>query len=163
MAVFDCKQSIRLLRQADFVDAAELVNAFDSISHLEVVYPGFCEWIDTKVILGLRDGSRNVFVERVQGRICGVAIAKRTVSERKLCTLWVDRDARAAGVAGRLANEVFGWLGTEKPLFTVPDVSIDKFRSLLDRWGFAETQVVPDIYRPGGREFVFNGILRLLS
>jgi hypothetical protein len=152
-----------LIKQADLVVAPAVLRVFDSTAHLEAVYPGFNAWFEGKVVAGLRDGSRRLFVESAGGQLTGVAIAKRTTSERKLCTLWVAPKTRNEGVAAHLANEVFDWLGTTKPLFTVPDIRIKEFASLLSRWGFVESQVVQDLYRPASQEFVFNGLLRRLS
>jgi hypothetical protein len=161
--MFHCARAIRLFKQAEFVALAEASSAFDSIRQLEFVYPGFDAWFHGKVVPGLRDGSRKLFVESAAGRMAGLAIAKRTSSERKLCTLWVAPETRNTGVAARLADEAFDWLGTAKPLFTVPDVRMKEFAGLLNRWEFVETQVVEDIYRQTSREFVFNGLLRPLS
>jgi hypothetical protein len=150
-------------KQAEPVPAPAASSFFDSIKHLECVYPGFDAWFHGKVIPGLRDGSRKLFLESAAGRVAGLAIAKRTSTERKLCTLWVAREARNHGLAARLADEAFDWLGTTKPLFTVPDIRIEEFTGLLTRWEFVETQIVEDIYRRTSREFVFNGLLCPLS
>lgn len=155
-------QAIRLFELTEFVAAPETDQVFEAITHMESVYPGIDVWFHNKVAPGLRNGSRKLFVENVADRIVGIAIAKRTSSERKLCTLWVAPETRNYGVAARLANEAFGWLGTTKPLFSVPDVRINEFAGLLRRWDFVETQSVEDIYRPASREFVFNGLLRPL-
>jgi hypothetical protein len=161
--MFHRAQPNRLFERADFVPAPLADRIFDSIAHLEFDYPGFDAWFHGKVVPGIRDGSRNLFVESSAGRLAGIAIAKRTSSEQKLCTLWVAREARNSGVAASLAAKAFDWLGTTKPLFTVPDVRIGQFAGLLRRWDFVETQVVEDMYRSASRELVFNGTLVPIS
>lgn len=138
-------------------------SVFASIAHLEKTYPGFDVWLHSKVLPGMRDGSRRVRAAFGNGHVLGVAIAKRTDEERKLCTLWVDPCARTFGIASDLANEAFDWLGTDKPLFTVPDTRLAEFRPLLSRWGFKETQVAEGAYRIGRPEYVFNGLLQRIS
>ena len=121
--------------------------------------PGFTarSYLDCATVLG------NCSLRAPQVGVAGVAIAKRTSSEQKLCTLWVAPETRNDGLAARLADEAFDWLETTKPLFTVPDVRIKEFARLLNCWDFVETQVVEDMYRRTSREFVFNGLLRPLS
>lgn len=141
--------------------AAECIGS--SIEHLEALYPGFGAWFHTKVIPGLRSGTRYLLAKTVNGRVLAVAIAKRTREERKLCTMWVAPELSNLEVATTFAQQAFTWLGTSKPLFTVPDVRIDVFKPMLAKWEFNLTQVVVDAYRPYSREFVFNGLLRLNS
>jgi hypothetical protein len=138
---------------------------FEPIQHLELLYPGFREWFHAKVIPGLRDGSRKIFsrTNPVGKSPWAIAITKRTPQERKLCTLWVAPEARNLGLAAICAEEAFSWLGTKKPLFTVPDLQIEGFKTLLNRWDFEQTQAIDGIYRRNSREYVFNGALRLHS
>jgi hypothetical protein len=135
---------------------------FEPIQHLEALYPGIGGWFHAKVIPGLRNGSRKIFsrTSPVNKTPLAIAIAKRTPEERKLCTLWVTPEARNLGLAAICAEEAFSWLGTKKPLFTVPDLRIEAFKTLLNRWGFEQTQAVDGVYRWNSREYVFNGALR---
>ncbi|WP_281799742.1 GNAT family N-acetyltransferase [Methylocystis echinoides] len=132
---------------------------WSEISHLQVFYPGFEYWFNAKVASGLRDGSRRVFVERRGKEIAGLAIAKRSALESKLCTLYVAPKFRYRGVAARLANEAFDWLETKQPLFSVPEERLPEFRVLINRWSFVETQALRSFYRNGKIEYVFNGRL----
>jgi GNAT superfamily N-acetyltransferase len=96
-------------------------------------------------------------VER-DGRIIAVLIAKRG-EEQKLCCLWVDPMFRGSGVGVRLIKEGMDWVGTSVPLATVPEERMPEFSDILERLGFALTEVVESYYRPGKKEFVFNGRL----
>ena len=132
---------------------------FEALSCVHGVYPGFREWLFGKVVAA-SSGERAIFVETSGSRMLGIAIAKRSISERKLCTLWVQHDARAGGVASSLANAAFDWLGTNRPLFSVPEERISEFRGLLRSWEFVESQSLSGYYRPNKTEFVFNGVLQ---
>jgi hypothetical protein len=138
-------------------------DVFASIAHLEASYPGFEAWLHAKVFPGIRNGTRRVRAVVTDGDVRAVSIAKRDNQEKKLCTLWVAPSARTSGIGSSLAKEAFGWLGTDNPLFTVPDDRLPEFRPLLSRWGFNLIQVVDGAYRPGSQEFVFNGVLRHVS
>src|SRR5258707_11852705 len=86
------------------VDIRMVDAVFQALVHLEDTYPDFRLWFRSNVLEGLRSGERQIFVCIEAGRIVGSAIAKRSATERKLCTLWVDKSARRAGMATSLAN-----------------------------------------------------------
>jgi hypothetical protein len=123
-------------------------------------YPGFRSWYYDKVVTGIELGDRAVFIVGSENAVLGAAIAKRSADERKLCTLWVENNARGDGIAGALVDTAFDWLGTSSPLFTIPEERMTEFRGLLNRWRCSITQREMGIYRPDKIEFVFNGQLR---
>lgn len=143
----------------DWDIARTSASAFQRLEHLSEFYPGFCEWYHGKVIPGLLAQDRKIFLRLHGNKILGVAIAKRGI-EQKLCTLWVADEARAIGVASCLAQEAFDWIGTNKPLFTVPEERLSEFRGLLCRWEFQSAAEVAGYYRNEKVEYVFNGTLR---
>lgn len=122
-----------------------------------VFYPGFRNWFFGKVAPAL-GAQRRLIIAKRRGRIAGLAICKRYETERKLCTLWVHQDERGRGIAGDLAREAFDWLDTDRPLFTVPDEHLAKFRGLVRSWGFSNPVAYRSLYRSARTEHVFNGI-----
>jgi len=120
-------------------------------------YPGFARWFFDVVMVGVRDESRQIFLCQNEAKILGIAIAKKTKSERKFCTLWVDEKFRTNRIASVLSTMVFKWLETNKPLFTVPEERLDEFRPLLNGWEFTSAKKKHEIYRAGKYEYVFNG------
>ena len=148
-------------RRSKFVaDDCSADSVFGYLSHLEGTYPGFRAWFHDKVISPLSSEERAIFVKWVNERPSGIAIAKRSSEERKLCTLWVDPAARTSGVGADLGARAFEWLGTSKPLFTVPEERIEEFRGLLNRWDFHPRQALVGYYRSKKAEYVFNGQLK---
>jgi len=128
---------------------------FVKLAHLEEVYPGFRNWYWGKVIDGFIDGSRRAFVAGGD-QVTGIVIAKRTASERKLCTVWVDSRSGGRGVGAALMKDAMSWLATDKPLITVPAERISEFQPLFKRWRFSLDHVADSMYRYGRREYVFN-------
>jgi hypothetical protein len=124
------------------------------------MYPGFRKWFFERGTASSQTQQRAIFVKKIATRIVGVAIAKRCVSERKLCTLWVADDARILGIASDLANSAFDWLETSHPLFTIPEERISEFRGLLRGWRFSDGQALKGYYRRDKIEYVFNGLLK---
>lgn len=143
-----------LVGSDDAVDAA-----WRALAHLEAVYPGFGNWFDRSVIPGIRSGERRIFVSMKEGNAAAVAIAKRALDERKLCTLWVSPCSRVNGLAAQMASHAFEWLGTDKPLFTVPSTRLAEFRSLIEKWNFQHCQSLSGYYTETSTEHVFNGRL----
>lgn len=125
-------------------------------ANVPAFYPGFRAWFFGKVVPGLGK-QRRIFITSDHGAVAGLAICKRTDTERKLCTLWVNHSLRGRGIAGELAREAFDWLETQRPLFTVPDEHLAKFRGLIRSWGFAEPVAYQGLYRTARTEYVFNG------
>jgi hypothetical protein len=123
------------------------------------LYPGFEAWFLGRVIPGLRNGERHIFTSVVDGALAGVAICKRSAAERKLCTLWVSPETRCRGIAAELASEAFAWLGTAKPLFTVPEERLPEFEALLRAWSFSDHTKCRGMYRPQRVEHVFNSCI----
>lgn len=121
------------------------------------LYPDFEDWFFGKVVPGMRSGERCVMTSVIDSVLAGVAICKRTETERKLCTFWVSPHVRGRGVAAELAGEAFDWLGTAKPLFTVPEERYAEFGGLLRSWSFSKPVRYGELYRPNRLEYVFNG------
>jgi hypothetical protein len=132
---------------------------FAAIASLETLYPGFRNWF-FGTIVGASNDERAIFVTKARNRVLGIGIAKRSRTERKLCTLWTAPAARDNGVALAIADRAFDWLGTSHPLFTVPEERISEFQGLLKRWQFNHTNAVVGYYRPNKIEYVFNGCLQ---
>ncbi|TGP45402.1 hypothetical protein EN873_40845 [bacterium M00.F.Ca.ET.230.01.1.1] len=132
---------------------------YPAIQHLELMYPRFRQWYFDLVAKEIESSTRRIFVSRTDERILGIALAKRG-AEKKLCTLWIEPSARSSGLATSLAAEAFSWMGTNKPLFTVPEERMSEFRGLLTRWDFCETERLVGYYRKDKVEYVFNGKLK---
>ena len=113
---------------------------FATLSHLADFYPRFEEWYWAKVVPGLQHGSRRIFFEN-DGRITGVVIAKRSRTERKLCTVWVDTGAVGRGLGTTLMTEAMAWLDTKRPLVTVPEERVSEFESIFRRWRFSLDEI----------------------
>jgi hypothetical protein len=138
----------------------QLNQIFSELSSIHGMYPRFREWFFEKGTISSRTHQRAIFVRKIATRIVGIAIAKRCISERKLCTLWVADGARGLGIASDLADSAFDWLETSHPLFTVPEERISEFQGLLRDWRFSNGQTLKAYYRDNKIEYVFNGTLK---
>lgn len=131
-----------------------------SLHQLESLYPGFRTWFWGRTAPGIANGQRKAFVRADGNGILGIVIAKRALTERKLCTVWVAPHARHLGLASSLIDEAVDWLDTSRPLLTVPEERIDEFKAIVAARRFDMTCVLESYYRAGRKEYVFNGLLR---
>lgn len=141
------------------IDPSAVFAALEGAGVAEL-YPDFRGWFFGKVVLGLRSGERCIAPWTIDGTLAGVAICKRTKTERKLSTLWVCSEARDRGIAGKLARDAFMWLGTSQPLFTVPEERAAEFVGLVQAWSFQKAVAYHGLYRAGRVEYVFNGPIK---
>ena len=138
------------------VDSSSIFAALATAGVCEF-YPDLRSWFFGKVVPGLRSGERYIVPSIIQGKVAGIAICKRTKTERKLSTLWVSSGVRKSGIGGELACKAFTWLGTSHPLFTVPEERMEEFGSLLQSWSFHKPVAYCGLYRRERVEYVFNG------
>ncbi|WP_176477556.1 GNAT family N-acetyltransferase [Mesorhizobium sp. WSM3866] len=129
-----------------------------AVRGLRQLYPNIELWFALKVGPGLLDGSRAIF-QRGSDSLDGFVIAKRTLHERKICTLWVDPSKRRQGLASDLMAEASEWLGTRFPLITVGEERLSELGKLFEYHSFVCTGAIEGIYRRHRKEFIFNGWL----
>lgn len=137
------------------------MNPSDVLNLLEPlgrIYPAFRPWYLHKVMPGLQDGSRRVLAAAADDRVLGVAILKKSASELKLCTLWTD-PAAPSGTSDCLLEASFDWLGTRRPVFSVPDDILPRMRRLISEMDATSAEELVGVYRPGVVEHLFNGRL----
>lgn len=121
-------------------------------------YPYHFEWYFTKTIPAIFNGSRDIFAAIYEGKVVGVLIAKKEKNEKKICTLWVDKNMRNKHIATLLLESSFKFLGTTKPLISIADYKLDLFLGIITKYGWIETQKLPGYYN-NSTEIVFNGTL----
>lgn len=143
--------------QASFIkQEACLLRIWDEIQHLEKLYPDFRRWYWGKVVPGVQTGSRRVFTSVTEGSLSGIVIAK-SETEQKICTVWVPHHFRRKKIARQLMEQAIDWLGTEKPLFTVPESRALEFESLIRHLGFDYCGSLDGYYGDERTEHVYNG------
>jgi hypothetical protein len=148
---------------AGFVEIAEdgakasALETFECVRGLALYYPDIVRWYWDKVVPGVGDRTRLVRTVRREGKIVAVLICKRTDTERKICTLWVDESQRNAGLGVRLLKEGCRWLGTGTPSATVPEERLAEFADILVRMGIPYRGAVASPYRDGKTEHLFGG------
>ena len=81
------------IREVLYQDQDEMICVRKILLSLKQNYPNFDQWLDKKVMTQLGN-TRKIIVALSGQVIVGVMVLKNTVSERKICTLWVQKEYR---------------------------------------------------------------------
>lgn len=132
---------------------------YTCLKDLTLYYPSFEDWYFRTVADGLQNNSRKIILEERNGEIAGIAIVKKNVFEKKICTIKVMDDFINRGIGIRLFERSMSYLETTSPLLTVDEDRLPFFQKIFDKYGFKQTQILHNYYKDGKKEFVFNGIM----
>lgn len=152
--------NIKKITDVDF----KIDSIFSELSFLRTEYPDFYAWFYKKVVFGLSNNSRKIFLASNPhsfGKVNGVLILKDTNSEKKICTLYVDKESRMNGIGNKFMEIAFNELNTDRPLITVSDNRLKEFSKLLNKYNFESVDALPDYYADNHTEYTFNGHLYL--
>ncbi len=152
--------NIKKITNVDF----KIDSIFSELSFLKNEYPDFYVWFYDKVVSGLSDNSRQIFLASTPlsfGKVNGVLILKNTDFEKKICTLYVNKESRMNGIGQKFMDIAFNELNTDKPLITVSDARLKEFDRLLNKFNFESVDALPDYYAYNHTEYTFNGHLYL--
>lgn len=168
---FDLFSASAVLKQKQHVEFSQIIGECYRITDwISQDYPGHCESFYTKYVPGVFTGSREIIGYRIGTKVIAVAFLKKSLEatpdgpgghsemERKLSTLYVDPEHRNQGLAARLLQECFKWLGTTKPLATIAEYKLEQFAGIIKKYGWEEKQILEKgYYNDHTREHVFNG------
>ncbi|WP_247473969.1 GNAT family N-acetyltransferase [Bradyrhizobium sp. 30] len=119
-------------------------------------YPHIEKWFRSRVVPGLRTGTRTLICVHRQGQLVGVGIGKNEVDERKICTVRVAPSYFGRGIGLRLFDSLLRWLDTDQPHLTVSEPKLPAFERIFERYNFTRTSSHLGLYVPGVAEFSYN-------
>ena len=150
----------------------DLSETYNYVKDLEDSYPDFYKWYHNKVLKELKqkNGRREILLsistiklesEEVSTKkvISGIAVLKNYESEKKICTFRLIPDFYRTGLSDLLMNESMKFLKTKTPMITISENRVELFENILARYEFKLSQKLPDYYKKGLTEFVYNGKL----
>lgn len=128
--------------------------------HLNEIYPGYKDWFYNKQIKGCLELNRNIiFIINNEDNIIGISSLKKINNEKKICTLYVLEEYRNKGIKKLLLEKSFEYLETDKPLITINEDNLDKFKNTIEEYNWELVEIIDGIYKKSSREFCFNGKL----
>lgn len=150
----------------------DLSDTYNYVKDLEDSYPDFYKWYHNKVLKELKqkNGRREILLsistvklesEEVNTKkiISGIVVLKNYENEKKICTFRVIPDFYRTGLSSLLMDESMKFLKTKTPLITISENRVELFENILARYEFKLSQKLPDYYKKGLTEFVYNGKL----
>jgi len=149
-----------VVRRLDRLDLDQALMMGDALSFLKEDYPGFRYWYKQKVIPQFIQGNRSIYLVTPQNdrsRIAGAMILKNTFNQKKICTLYVDKDFCNKGIGTALVTEAIKNLNEDHPLITVSANHVATLDSFLRHFGFDLYDSYSDYYCVGVNEYSYNG------
>ncbi|HEU5114771.1 MAG TPA: N-acetyltransferase [Candidatus Paceibacterota bacterium] len=131
------------------------LSALDFVNSLSSDYPELEIWFRTKVVPGLRAGTRKIVRIERSATLIGIGIAKKE-DEKKICTVRIAPPYFGRGYALKIFDECLRWLGTAKPYLTVSENKLPAFERIFDYYGFVHTSSQLGRYRTGVIELAYN-------
>ena len=139
------------MRDRNFSKACNEIYLLTDYNKLQ--YPDYYKWFYQKNIPRIIDGTGEALFYLDGFQVVGLSILKRDESESKICTLLIDEDYRKKGFASLILEDSFQFLGTDKPLITIPEKRLDEFSKIIEAYGWVPSETTNQYYSP---EVIFN-------
>ena len=126
---------------------------------LEPDYPNHYHWFHEKFCKEL-DGKVREIIFCLNNEVpIGVVFLKKSKEEKKICTIYVDKEYRNIGIGTHLLLKSFTFLNTTKPLITMPEYKVKDFEKIIRSYNWEKTEIIESCYSDKN-EVIFNGILK---
>lgn len=122
-------------------------------------YQEYLKWYYSKNIPRVLNGTGEIIFYLDGFTISGLAILKKDVDEKKICTLMINEEYRKKGYSKEILESAFEYLETDKPLITIPTKRIEEFQSIITAYDWEESKRT-DMYL--SEEIIFNEPKKLI-
>jgi len=123
-------------------------------------YQEYLKWYYTKNIPRILSGTGDIIFYLDGLIIAGLAILKKDQEESKICTLLINEEYRKKGYSKELLESSFNYLGTDKPLITIPSNRVQEFQKIITAYDWKES-IRTNKYL--SEEIVFNAPKQLIK
>lgn len=123
-------------------------------------YQDYLKWYYTKNIPRVLNKTGDIIFYLDGLTVAGLAILKKDSEESKICTLMINEEYRKKGYSKELLESSFDYLGTDKPLITIPSNRVEEFRKIITAYDWKES-IRTDQYL--SEEIIFNAPKRLFK
>ncbi|HEY5823241.1 MAG TPA: hypothetical protein VIT44_02680 [Cyclobacteriaceae bacterium] len=149
--------TLREINRDNFLSCDKAIDDIAKITYsFGEAYPEIKTWFHNKVIPGLHSGERIMLYVPSDKGIVALAILKDSPLEKKICTFYVSPEVRGKGLADILFIGSFEKLKTVKPLISVPENTLNRFKKYFAQYKFHQTSS-RFLTSKNMREFVYNG------
>ena len=123
-------------------------------------YPDYYKWFYQKNIPRILNGEGDAIFYLDGFNVVGLSMMKKDELESKICTLLINEEYRKKGYSKQILEDSFEYLGTDKPLITIPENRLDEFKNIINTYEWKETKIITDYYSP---EVIFNQKIKSLK
>lgn len=123
-------------------------------------YPDYKDWYQNVQIPGIYDGTRNIIIAHIKDRIVGFVSLKKSPTEKKICTFYVEKSFRRNQIGSLLAQKAVEYLEEEKPLITIPMDKLGEFTKIATRYDWEISDIKDNLYRTTTPEVIVNGEIK---
>ena len=145
------KYVLSTMRDKNFSRAANEIYLLTDYNKLQ--YPEYYKWYYQTNIPRILDGEGEAIFYLDGFQIVGLSMLKRTDDEAKICTFLIDEEYRKKGYSKMILEDSYDYLGTEKPLITIPEKRLDEFSKIIEAYGWVPSETTDEYYSP---EIIFN-------
>lgn len=117
-------------------------------------YPDYYKWFYGKSIPRIFTKNGEIIFYLDAFTIVGLTVLKRDTDEKKICTLMINPEYRKQGYAKELLEDTYNFLGTTKPVITIPEFRMSEFDRIIEEYGWVKSGETGIYY---SNEIVFNG------
>jgi len=146
------------MQRKNFSKAANEIYLLTDYNHEQ--YPEYMKWYYTKSIPRVLNGSGEIIFYLDGLVVAGLAILKKDIDEKKICTLMISKEYRKNGYSKELLESTFEYLETDKPVITIPSKRIEEFEPIITAYDWKESEKT-DIYL--SEEIIFNAPKQLIK
>ena len=138
---------MRIISTKDDLSLIEQIACYED--EIKKYYPNYKEWFQEKMIPGILQGTRTIIGIQEKNRVIGFISLKKE-EEKKICTIFVDKENRGKGLGTILVEKGIEYLETDHPLLTIPVEIIHDYQELIRKYHWEITDSVE-------KEHIVNG------
>lgn len=144
------KYNLSEMTRTNFSKATNEIYLLTDYNHEQ--YPEYWKWYYNKSIPRVINGTGEIIFYLDGFAIVGLSILKKDI-EDKICTFMINEEYRKKGYGKALLENSFDYLGTDKPLITIPTKRLDEFQKIITAYDWKES-IRTDQYF--SEEVIFN-------
>jgi len=152
------KYILSKMNNKNFSKAVNEIYLLTDYNHKQ--YQEYLKWYYSKNIPRVLNGSGDIIFYLDGLSVAGLSILKKDLEESKICTLMISEDYRKKGYSKELLESSFDYLGTDKPLITIPSNRIEEFNKIIEFYDWKES-IRTDEYL--SEEIIFNKFKKKLK
>ena len=145
------KYILSKMKNKNFSKATNEIYLLTDYNRLQ--YPEYYKWYYQKNLPRILAGNGETIFYLDGFQIVGLSMLKKSENESKICTFLINEEYRKRGFSKLILEDSYEYLGTERPLITIPEKRLDEFSEIIESYGWVASKTTNEYYSP---EVIFN-------